>query len=239
MEEKEIDEKEMWRRLSTASGIERAEILLDLSQRATYRNSGEEALALAEEARENLVKAGATESLLVKAYTTESQALAKLNRKSEAARVLGHVVEISRNNSDPFVDDHLRTQAQWYSDMKDWESALECQLEAIRVNEIDGNEQWLARSLFLAGSCHHSMKHYPEAIAYYKRARALFKTEKNVIDVGQCDIWIGEAYVCLGEGELALTFGNQALDISKLIIRTPWVILSSIVVGKHFHCWVS
>ena len=28
------------------------------------------------------------------------------------------------------------------------------------------------------------------------------------------------------------TYGNQALDISRLIKRTPWVVLSLIVIGK-------
>jgi len=218
--------------LATASGIERAEILLDLSQRATYRNSCEEALALAEEARDDLIKAGAAESLMVKAYTAESYALASLNRKIEAANVLGQVVEISRRNEDPFIDDHLRMQAMWYSDMKDWEAALKCQMEAIVVNEIDGDTQWLARSLFLAAGCYHNMKKYSLAIDYYKRARMLYKSDKNVNEVGSCDIWIGDSYAELGNGELALTYGNQALDISRLIKRTPWVVLSLIVIGK-------
>jgi tetratricopeptide (TPR) repeat protein len=123
-------------------------------------------------------------------------------------------------------------QSMWYSEMKDWESALKCQQEAIVVNEIDGDTQWLARSLFLAAHCYHNMKNYTMAIDYYKRARAIYKTDKNVNEVGGCDIWIGDSYAELGNGELALTYGNQALDISRLIKRTPWVVLSLIVIGK-------
>jgi tetratricopeptide (TPR) repeat protein len=227
-----MEEKEIWRSLPTAIGVERADLLLELSQRATYRNSCEEALALAEEARDHLLKAGADETLLVRAYVAESYALASLNRKVEAANVLGKVVEVSRRDSDPFIDDHLRTQALWYSDMKDWQSALNCQLEAIRVNEIDGDQQWLARSYFLAGNCYFQMKDFPLAIDYYKKARAIYKQLKNVTEVGSCDIWIGEAYATLGNGELALTYSNQALDVSRLLCRTPWIVLSLIVKGK-------
>ena len=224
----------MWQILPTKVGIERAEILLELSRRASFRNSCEESLALAEEARDDLIKAGAAESLMVKAYTAESYALAQLNRKIEAANVLGKVVEISRLNEDPFIDDHLRMQATWYADMEDWQASLECQLEAIRVNEIDGDQQWLARSLFLAAGCYQNLKDYPLAIEHYKRARVIYKTEKNVNEVGNCDIWIGECYATLGNGELAITYANQALDIARLIDRTPWIVMGLLVKGKGY-----
>ena len=222
----------MWQILPTKVGIERAEILIELSRLASFRNSREESLALAEEARDDLIKAGAAQSLMVKAYTAESYALANLNRKIEAANVLGKVVEISRDNEDPFIDDHLRMQATWYADMEDWQASLACQLEALRVNEIDGDEQWLARSLFLAAGCYLNLKDYSLAIDHYKRARVIYKTEKNVNEVGNCDIWIGECYATLGNGELALTYGNQALDIARLIDRTPWIVMSLLVIGK-------
>jgi tetratricopeptide (TPR) repeat protein len=224
----------MWDALRTAIGTERADLLLELSQRATYRNSCEEALSLAEEARDGLIKAGADETIMVRAYTAISYALASLNRKGEAAQMLGKVVEISRRSEDPFIDDHLRTQAMWYVEMKDWQAALDCQLEAVRLNEIDGDQQWLARSLYLTGSCYQNMKDYPLAIEHYKRARVIYKAEKNVTEIGNCDIWIGESYASLGNGELALTYGNQALDISRLMNRTPWIVLGSIVVGKAY-----
>jgi len=224
----------MWQILPTKVGIERAEILLELSRRASFRNSCEESLALAEEARDDLIKAGAAQSLMVKAYTAESYALAQLNRKIEAANVLGKVVEISRLNEDPFIDDHLRMQATWYADMEDWQASLECQLEAIRVNEIDGDQQWLARSLFLAAGCYQNLKDYPLAIEHYKRARVIYKTEKNVNEVGNCDIWIGECYATLGNGELAITYANQALDIARLIDRTPWIVMGLLVKGKGY-----
>ena len=224
----------MWDALRRAVGIERADLLLELSQRATYRNSCEEALALAEEARDSLLKDGADETLMVRAYIAESYALASLGRKIEAAQVLGKVVEASRRNSDPYIDDHLRTQAMWFVDMKEWQSALDCQLEAIRVNEVDGDQRWLARSLFLAGSCYHRMKNFPLAIDYYKRARTIYKAEKNITEVGCCDIWIGESYTSLGNGELALTYANQALDVARLLDRVPWIVLSSTVKGKAY-----
>ena len=187
---------------------------------------------LAEEARDYLLKNGADETLLVGAYIAESYALASLDRKVEAVGVLEKVVEVSRGASDPFVDDHLRTQALWYSDMKDWQSSLNCQLEAIRVNEVDGDQNWLARSYFLAGNCYFQLEEYPIAIDYFKRARAIYKGSKKVTEVGSCDIWIGEAYIAQGDGELALTYSNQALDVSRLLSRTPWIVLSLIVKGK-------
>ncbi len=232
IKDSEVNEQELWRSLTSAIGVERADLLLELSQRATFRNSCEEALALAEEARDHLLKAGADETLMVRAYIAESYALASLDRKMEAVRVLDKVVEASRRNADPFIDDHLRTQSLWYADAQDWQGALECQLEAIRVNEIDGDQQWLARSYFLAGNCYFQIKEYELAIDYYTRARTIYKQNRNVTEIGACDIWIGEAYTGLGNGEMGLTYSNRALDVSKLINRTPWIVLSLIVKGK-------
>jgi len=226
------NEKELWQSLPSAVGIERADLLLELSQRATYRNSCEEALVLAEEARDHLIKAGADETWIVKAYIAESYALASLDRKVEAIQVLDKVVEASRRNADPYIDDHLRTQALWYADGDDWHGALSCQLEAIRVNEVDGDLQWLARSYFLAGNCFFQLKEYQLAIDHYLSARDIYKRMKNVTEVGACDIWIGEAFSGLGNGEMALMYSKRALDISTLISRTPWIVLSLVVKGK-------
>lgn len=222
----------MWQILPSRLGIERAELLIELSRRASWRSSYQESLALAQEARDDLIKLAAAQSLMVKAYLVECEALSKLNRKLEAIDVLDKVIDISRKNEDPFIDDHLRMQATWYDELEDWQGALACHLEAIQVNVIDDDQPWLARSLFLAAGCYQNLKEYALAIDYYKRAREIYKSMKNVNDVGLCDIWIGECYANLGNGELALTYGNQGLDISKMIDRVPGIVMSLVVIGK-------
>ena len=232
MDKDELSEKEMWAQLPKLDPVDRAEMLLQLSQKAAGRNRPKDALALANQAGDLLQSCAGPETLVLKALSAESEYLAILDRKDEAILALDKVLEISRQDSDPFIDDLLRKQAAWFGDLGDWESALNCQLEAIQVNEIDGDQKWLARSFYLAGTCYQQMFKCREAIEYYKKARTTFKAECIYDQVGWCDLWIAECYTQLGAGEDALSYAVRALELSRMLNRSYWITCSLIVVGK-------
>jgi len=50
IDNKETEDQELWKQLPNTEGEERAELLIQLAQQALYRSSGNEALALAEQA---------------------------------------------------------------------------------------------------------------------------------------------------------------------------------------------
>ena len=213
----ELSEKELWEVLPTTDGQERAEVLLALAKQASYRNSSEEALALCETAHEIYKSLGATaaDADIANAYTGIGYSLKQLNKTEEAVKVLGKAVDIYRADHFPFIDDLLRTQAIWYSEMDQWEKTLECHLEATRVNEVDGNQEWLAKSQFNVGVAYGHLGNFPEAIQQYRLAREIFKKLKMVPEVGNCDEAVAEAYVELGNWELAIEAGYRALDIAR------------------------
>jgi tetratricopeptide (TPR) repeat protein len=215
----EMTEREMWDSLPHTDGEEKAALLLELCSQATYRNAGDEALALAESAKEIYDSLGgvAPNADIAKAYTGIGYSLKKLNRTKEAAQVLESAVAIYREDHYPFVDDLLRTQAIWYSEIGDWESTLRCHLEAVTINEVDGNDAWLARSLFNVGVAHAHLGNFPEAVAHHQRARAIFKSLKMVEEVGKCDCNIAEAYCELGQGEEAIGPALRAYDVAKAV----------------------
>ena len=197
IEENPMTERQMWEALPHVVGEEKAQLLLALCKQATYRNAGDEALALAESAKEIYDSLGgiAANADLADAYTGIGYSLKNLNRTAEAASTLEKAVEIHRQDHFPFVDDLLRTQAIWYSELGDWESTLRCHLEAVTVNEVDSNQEWLAKSLFNVGVAYGHLDNFPEAILKYKKARDIFKELKMVVEVGMCDESISEAYV--------------------------------------------
>jgi tetratricopeptide (TPR) repeat protein len=215
----EKSEKEMCESLPGTDGEEKAALLLALCRQATFRNAGDEALALAESAKEIYDSLGATAANadIANAYQGISYSLKQLNRTAEAAKVLENAVAIYREDHYPFVDDLLRTQAIWYSEVGDWEKTLQCHLEAVTVNEVDGNEEWLAKSLFNVGVAHANLGNFPEAIAHHLRARAIFKTLQLVEEVGKCDSNIAEAYCELGQGEEAIGPAQRAYDVAKTV----------------------
>ncbi len=229
-----MTERQMWEALPHVSGEEKAKLLLSLCKQATYRNAGDEALALAESAKEIYDSLGgiAANADLADAYTGIGYSLKNLNRTAEAARTLEKAVEIHRQDHFPFIDDLLRTQAIWYGEMGDWESTLRCHLEAVTVNEVDGNQEWLAKSLFNVGVAYGNLDKHPEAILKYQQARGIFKELKMVVDVGNCDECIAEAFVELGNGELAIEAAKSALDVARTADNQVRIMWSSFHLGQ-------
>ena len=234
IEENPMTERQMWEALPHVQGEEKAELLLALCKQATYRNAGDEALALAESAKEIYDSLGgiAANADLAEAYTGIGYSLKQLNRTAEAARTLEKAVEIHRQDHFPFVDDLLRTQAIWYSELGDWDSTLRCHLEAVTVNEVDGNQEWLAKSLFNVGVAYGHLDRHTEAILKYKQARDIFKELKMVVEVGMCDECISEAHVELGNGELALEAAKNALDVARTADNQVRIMWSSFHLGQ-------
>ena len=109
-----------------------------------------------------------------------------------------------------------------------WDKTLIRHLEAVQINEIDGNTEWLARSHFNVGVAYGHLGNFPEAVKQYQAAREIFKSEKMVPEVGRCDESLAEAYAELKDGEKVLDAGYRALDIfntSKNNLRLSWTYL--------------
>lgn len=232
--EEEMNEKQMWELLPHKVGEEKAELLLALSKQASYRGAGEESLALAESAQEIYQSLGAlaSNSDIANAYTGISYSLKQLNKTEEALKVMNKVVEIYKSDHLPFVDDLLRTQATWYSELGEWEKTLECHKQAVTVNEIDSNQEWLAKSQFNVGVAYAHLSNFDEAIRHYQISRNIFKSLKIVPEVARCDEAIAEAFVELGNGELALAAGIRALDIARILGWQRRVIWTQFHIGK-------
>ena len=232
--EEEMNEKQMWELLPHKVGEEKAELLLALSKQASYRGAGEESLALAESAQEIYESLGAlaSNSDIANAYTGVSYSLKQLNKTEEALKVMNKVVEIYKSDHLPFVDDLLRTQATWYSELGEWEKTLECHKQAVTVNEIDSNQEWLAKSQFNVGVAYAHLSNFDEAIRHYQISRNIFKSLKMVPEVARCDEAIAEAFVELGNGELALAAGIRALDIARILGWQRRVIWTQFHIGK-------
>ena len=232
--EEEMNEKQMWELLPHKVGEEKAELLLALSKQASYRGAGEESLALAESAQEIYQSLGAlaSNSDIANAYTGISYSLKQLNKTEEAIKVISKAVEIYKSDHFPFVDDLLRTQAAWYSELGEWEKTLECHKQAVTVNEIDDNQEWLAKSQFNVGVAYGHLSNFNEAIRHYQISRNIFKSLKMVPEVARCDEAIAEAFVELGNGELALAAGIRALDIARILGWQRRVIWTQFHIGK-------
>ncbi len=201
-----------------SEGEERAELLIQLAQQAIYRSSGNEALALAEQAHEIYKAMGAKASsiAMANAITGISYSLKELNRVEEATKALDDAIDLLRDSGHPFVVDSMRTKASWFTEMKRWDDAIATYLEIIKINEIDGNQEFVARDLFAVAHCYHELGEWQKAIDNALRAREIFKIEKMIFEISWCDLNIGDSHAELGDGQEAINWGQRANDVGTL-----------------------
>ena len=218
IDNRETEDQELWRQLPQSEGEERAELLIQLAQQAIYRSSGNEALALAEQAHEIYKAMGARASsvAMANAITGIGYSLKQLNRVDEAAKALDSAIDLLRENRHPFVVDTMRTKATWFSELKRWDEAIATYQEIVRINEIDGHDEFVGRDLFSIAHCLYESARWEEAIKTALRAREIYKEEKMVYEISWCDLNIAGAYAELGDGRMAIEWGRRANDVGVL-----------------------
>ena len=208
----------MWKQLPHTAGEERAQILLELAQDAVERNSGEEALALAEEARGIYSNLGASvpNVEVAKSIFGIGLALKQLHREKEAAEVLNEAIELQRESGFQYLPDTYRTQGQYFLEANDYESAVKSYLEAAQVDEVDGDDEFLAVDFFNVGRSYFSWEKYEQAIEFFKKTRSILKKRRDLHGISWSDYFLAESYIKLGSPEAALASATSAYSIGEL-----------------------
>ena len=210
-----ITEEMLWERIPETEGVDRASTYYELSARIYARGQYDEALALAETARDiyaELGSAAPTEGL-AQAYSAIGYNLNQLKRMSEAASAMSKAVELLRENKSPMALELACTLGEWWFNSKEYQNTVDCMQECAREHLIDGNELGAATDFHLIGRSQLELKRYREAIEAFEEARTYFKTAKEVIYVARCDQKIARCYVELGDAEKALSFAQKAVDV--------------------------
>jgi tetratricopeptide (TPR) repeat protein len=101
-----------------------------------------------------------------------------------------------------------------FSKVGNWQAALECQLEAVRLNEIEGDQKFLGLSYQNAGNCLGELGKFAEAIENHKKAVTIYTEAQELDEVGSCFEKIAEFSLELGEYVEAIAYGQRALNLS-------------------------
>lgn len=210
-----ITEEMLWERIPETQGADRAGTYYELSARIYARGQYDEALALAETARDIYSELGAAAPVegLAQAYSAIGYNLNQLKRMSEAATAMSKAVELLRVNKSPMALELACTLGEWWFGSKEYQKTIDCMEECAREHLIDGNELGAATDFHLIGCAYRELKKYKEAIEAFEEARSYFKNAKEVIHVARCDQKIAHCYVELGDAERALTFAQKAVDV--------------------------
>ncbi len=205
----------LWERIPETTGLDRANTFYELSARIYARGQYDEALALAETARDIYAELGPIVPAdgLAQAYSAIGYNLNQLKRNSEAAHAMSKAVELLRESKSPLAIDLACTLGEWCFGAKDYEKTIECMRECVQEHLVDGNEAGAANDLHLIGCAHRELNQHEKSLEAFREARVIFKNIKEVINVARCDQKIAHALIELGEGESALAAAQKSLDV--------------------------
>ena len=210
-----ITEEMLWERIPETNGLERANTYYELSARIYARGQYDEALALAETARDIYSELGnnhANEEL-AQAYSAIGYNLNQLKRMDEAASAMSKAVDLLRKNKSPIALELACTLGEWWYTSKKYQEVVDTMNECAQEHLVDGNELGAASDLHLIGCAYRELGQFDAAISAFEEARALWKKHKEVIHVARCDQKIASCFNRLGDGEKALERARQALDV--------------------------
>lgn len=210
-----VTEEMLWERIPEVSGIDRANTYYELSARIYARGQYDEALALAETARDIYVDSDAVSATdgLAQAYSAIGYNLNQLKRMTEAADAMSKAVELLRESKSPMAIDLACTLGDWWYGSKNYQKAIECMQECVQEHLVEGDDSGAANDLHLIGCSYRELKDFSSALDAFREARALFKKLKEVINVARCDLKIAFCLNAIDDGEGAIQAAQRAIDV--------------------------
>ena len=224
--ENKPDEKELWKKIPSTQGAERADAYIELSHLAYDRGDHKAALALCQSARE--IYEGLTTyvgtSQLLHVYEGITWSLRRLDRDAEAAQVALDAVALL-NEEDPLAATEMfRDAGRFYYAAGEYEKSLECHNKAIADCNPDMTDTNMGCDEYNCGSTLVQLKRYAEALPHLLAARGYFKKSKEPERVYYCDEYLTVCYIELNNSVEAINFAQKTLDFAvtaqKRILET-------------------
>ena len=197
-------EQELWDRVSTTEGAERAEVLDELSHIAYKKDNFIECLHLVDTSIEIYFKHGGLDvylSELIHLYHGKAHCFENLKRHEDAAKTHEELAMMK------FADNDFEAQAEelraagraWYR-IDEWRKSLDNHLAAKAVTYPDISTITMGIDLLNIGMALAKLGSYQDAVDSYISARSLCKEAKDPEFVGWCDNYLALAYIALENG---------------------------------------
>jgi len=214
--ENKPDEKELWKKIPSTQGADRADAYIELSHLAYDRGDHKAALALCQSARE--IYEGLTTyvgtSQLLHVYEGITWSLRRLDRDAEAAQVALDAVALL-NEEDPLAATEMfRDAGRFYYAAGEYEKSLECHSKAIADCNPDMTDTNMGCDEYNCGSTLVQLKRYAEALPHLLAARGYFKKSKEPERIFYCDEYMTVCYIELNNSVEAINFAQKTLDFA-------------------------
>ena len=213
-------EQELWDRISTTEGAERAEVLDELSHIAYKRSNYIECLHLVDTSIDIYFKNGGLDCYLkelIHLYHGKAHCYENLKRHEDAAKTHEELAKMK------CLEDDFESQAEelraagraWYR-IDEWRKSLDNHIAAKAITYPDITTITMGIDLLNIGMALAKLKSYQDAIDSYLRARSLCKEAKDPEFVGWCDNYLALAYIALNNGPEARFHAQHYFNYTKV-----------------------
>jgi tetratricopeptide (TPR) repeat protein len=217
--ENQTQEQELWERISTTEGAERAEVLDELSHLAYKRDNYSECLQLVDTSIDIYYKLGMDAHLkeLIHLYEGKAFSLRKLDRLAESADTFEDIAKLQQldDNTNGFMRAKRAAACDWY-EVKEWQKCLEGHIAARDAIDPDATPMSMGVDLLNIGMAHAKLEQHQEAIDNFLRASKLFKEAKNPEYVNWSDQYLTISYAAIDNGPEAKFHAKHYFNFSKV-----------------------
>ena len=213
-------EQELWDRIRTTEGAERAEVLDELSHIAYKRDNFIECLHLVDTSIDIYFKQGGLDvylTELIHLYHGKVHCFENLKRYEDAARTHEELAVMK------FVENDFEAQAEelraagraWYR-IEEWRKSLDNHIAAKEITYPDISTITMGIDLLNIGMALAKLGSYQDAIDNYLSARSLCKEAKDPEFVGWCDNYLALSYIALNNGPEAKFHALHYFNYTKV-----------------------
>ena len=213
-------EQELWDRISTTEGAERAEVLDELSHIAYKRSNYIECLHLVDTSIDIYFKNGGLDCYLkelIHLYHGKVHCFENLKRFAEAAETHEELAKMK------CLEDDFESQAEelraagraWYR-IDEWRKSLDNHLAAKAVLDPSTTTLTMGVDLLNIGMALAKLGSHQDALDNYLSARSLCKEAKNPEFVGWCDNYLALSYMALNNGPEARFHAQHYFNYTKV-----------------------
>jgi len=218
--EHNTQEQELWDRISTTEGAERAEVLDELSHIAYNRDNYTECLHLVDTSIDIYFQQGGLDCYLkelIHLYHGKVHCFENLKRHEEAAETHEELAKMKfLDNDEEGQAEELRAAGRAWYKVEQWRKSLDNHIAAKAITYPEITTMTMGVDLLNIGMALAKLKNYQDAIDSYLKARALCKEAKNPEFVNWCDNYLALSYIALNNGPEARFHAQHYFNYSKV-----------------------
>ena len=215
----EAQELELWDRIRTTEGAEKAEVLDELSHFAYRKDNYTECIQLIDTSVEiySSLNSDLYTKQLIHLYEGKAHCHLNLNQHLEAAESFELLAGYFRIDEDQegFLKAKRAAGREWYSAGK-YEESLECHTIVSKEIDIDATDYSMGIDNLNIGLALQHLDRHEEAITYLVTARPLFKKAKDPEFVNWCDRYLTESYLKTKNGMEATFHAQHFFNYAKV-----------------------